>query len=238
MKKVIIFLVINLIIGNTVAWFLGAAPIEFPVIEYSKAEENRIAELKREIEKSQDVDALVALGAIYSSHNELEKANNYLQQALNIDPNSPLTIAVYNSNETKRSGAMLDLGMGIYKLYWLWQACDGLNQAVSLSPDNFEVRIYRLATFAGIGKVNRYFDEVFNDEAWFLDFISKYKSNIPVELEQQFYLSMATVYLESKDEDSIGLAKNYLARLEKNGEMSLMQQNDLKKLKQKLSEIG
>lgn len=238
MKKISIILIVNLIIGNTVAWFLGAAPIEFSVIEYSGPEIDRIQELTTEIESSIDVDTLIELGSILSNHNELEKANYYLSQAIALEADNPLAIAVFNSNESKRSGAMLDLSMGLYKLYWLWKSCSKLNEAVSLSPENFEIRMYRLATFAGVGKVNRYYDEVFNDETWFLNFISKYKSSIPIEVEQQFYLSMAAAYLAENDKRSINKAKSYLKMFERNELVSNLQKVELQKIKLKLLEVN
>ena len=239
MKKVIIIIFVNLIVGNAIAWFMGAAPIDFPKLEYSKQETLTIAQLKSELaENQEEVNLLTHLGGIYSSHNDLKNAQLYLDKALFLEPDNALALAVSSANSAKQSGAMLDLSMGIYKIYSLWNACEGLNKAVSLEPDDFEVRTYRLAAFAAIGGINRYFDQVFIDEIWFKTFLRQGGDSIPLNLKQQFYLSMTSAYLHAGSESDILLAKQYFVLFRKGKLIPPLQQEQVVSIEQRLVEFS
>lgn len=238
MKKILVIVMINLIIGNTIAWFMGAAPIDFPKKDYSTQELKTLKSLRDELaEYSDDVSLLTQLGSMHTLHNELDAAKAYLDRALNLEPKNALALAASSANDAKLSGAMIDLSMGLYKIYTLWDACDGLNQAVMLAPDNFEVRIYRLATFAGIGKINRYFDQVFIDESWFKKLFIEQKSNIPLELRQQFYLSMASAYIHSGNESDINQARHYFKLFEDGKLIPALQDKEVIDLRKQLAEL-
>jgi hypothetical protein len=239
MRKIIIFISINLVIGNAIAWYMGAAPIDFPVMTYSAQEKSEIVLLKSELnEFKSDVALLTQLGGIYSSHNELDLAQVYLDKALALEPNNATSLAVSSANKAKQSGAMLDLSMGLYKIYTLWNACEGLNRAVEIEPNNFEVRTYRLAAFAAIGKINRYFDQVFIDEIWFKRFLENSSDNVPLELRQQFYLSMTSAYLHAGSKENISQAREYFKLFELGKLTPAFQDALVVNVKQRLVELS
>ncbi|OUR67263.1 hypothetical protein A9Q77_10465, partial [Marinomonas sp. 42_23_T18] len=154
MKKVLSFVLTSFIIGNVVAWFMGAAPIDFPKQAYNKEAQMTLAALKQALKSEpQDLDILIELGSQYSLHNDIDLAAGYLEQAITLDPNDALANAWYNANRAKEAGAMLDLSMGIYKLYKLNDALKGISQAVTNTPNDLTIRLVRLATFANIGQI-------------------------------------------------------------------------------------
>lgn len=212
MKKVLSFVLTSFIIGNVVAWFMGAAPIDFPKQAYNKEAQMTFAALNQVLKSDpQDVDVLIELGSQYSLHNDIALAAEYLEQAIELAPEDALASAWYNANRAKEAGAMVDLSMGFYKLYKLNDALKGISQAVTSEPNDMTIRLVRLATFANIGQINPLFDQVFDDEQWFLTLIEKEGDQLPSQIKSQFYLSMAQAYFFIDTEAGREKIQNYLA---------------------------
>ena len=200
MKKVFVIILTNLMIGNVISWLMGSWPIDMPKIPYTQFEQMTLDSLNEELtEFGDESDLLTELGTLYSLHNELDKAETYLSKAIELDQNNATAIAMNGANSAKQAGAMLDFSMGIYKVWSLWEGCDAVNLALEMEPDNTVVRLTRVAAFAAIGGINRYFDKVFEDEKWFLELIEREGEQLPLEIKQQFYLSMAQAYLAEAD---------------------------------------
>lgn len=211
MKKVLSFVLTSFIIGNVVAWFMGAAPIDFPKQAYNKQAQMSLAALKQELKNEpQDIDLLIEIGSQYSLHNDIELAAEYLEQAVTLAPSDALAKAWYNANRAKEAGAMLDLSMGIYKLYKLNDALKNISQAVIVEPNNLSIRLIRLATFANIGDINPLFNQVFEDEKWFVTVFEKQESQLPNQVKSQVYLSLAQAYLFKDEGADNGKIKTYL----------------------------
>lgn len=215
MKKILPFILSSLVIGNVIAYLMGAAPIDFQPRPYNETEQMSLNELNQELLQNPDDTALlVELGSMYSLHNELEKADKMLEKAMQLSPNEPQVLAWYSANNAKRSGAMLDLSFGQYKMYKLRQACQGLDDAVARAPNDLTVRMLRLATFANIGKVNSLFDKVFEDEKWFNALLEQSNNALPNIVKSQFYLAMAQAYLHQADSGSAQKLEQYIALYE------------------------
>ncbi|MCW8879185.1 MAG: hypothetical protein OQJ89_06035 [Kangiellaceae bacterium] len=196
LKKIIIFAVTSLIIGNTVAWFSGAAPIEFAKIPYSEQESEQLKSLSDELKKfPNDTSLLVEMGSIYSMHNRLDQAEQTLVQALSIEPDNSAASAWLNANKIKQVGAMLDLSMGMYKLYLLNKSVEELSNTVTKAPDDLAVRMTRMITFSFLGEVNPRFEEVFDDEAWILETFKNQGEHLPKPVFQSAYVALANAYL-------------------------------------------
>lgn len=212
MKKLSTFILTSLVIGNVIAWMMGAAPIDFAIQPYSELEEQNLTALQNELKDNpEDTDLMVELGSIYSLHNDIEKAAVLLDKAKMLSPKDSLTLAWHSANSAKLAGSMVDLSFGMYKMYQLRKACDGLVDAVGQSPDDLSIRMLRLATFANIGKVNHHFDTVFDDEKWFNQLFEQSQDSMPKPVKSQFYLLMAQAYLNQADEYSAEKLEHYLA---------------------------
>lgn len=216
MKKLFKVIALNLVIGNIVAWFLGAAPIEFAKVPYSAQEQQLLSELKDELAASatdgygDDASLHIQLGSIYSMHNQLELAEKWLTEAVIIEDNNPVAIAWLSATRAKQAGAMIDPLMGLNKLYRLHAACDDLNQAVAQVPNSFEVRMVRLATFAPTALINCSLEQAFEDEQWFKSFFAEQGQSAPLELKMQFSLSMSKAYANAGGSDNYQLANQYM----------------------------
>lgn len=216
------FVVISLVIGNVVAWFQGAAPIDFPKVAIDGRTKQRLADLKEELERNPDaVGARIDIGQAYSTHNYIDRADHYLARAYREAPENRVAEASYYANEAKRMGAMLDLSMGLYKLYRLSQVRDGLNDAVAHAPGNLEVRLWRLATFAGLASMGEGFDRIAEDGDWIRARIEEYPDRIPDRVRFLAWASLARAALaehaQSGAEGYPDKAASYFARVRELG---------------------
>ncbi|WP_444944442.1 hypothetical protein ACJJIK_05460 [Microbulbifer sp. ZKSA006] len=206
-KKVLTILISSFFIGNIIAWFSGAAPIEFAKVAYSEDEREQVEFLREEIAKNRtDPDLMLELGQLFSYHNELEKAAHLLAAVHQQQPDDMLIRAAYYSNEGKRAGAMFDPAMGLYKLYRLRHAMNEVDQAGLNAGADFNVRLIRLITFSYVGEVSGHFERVFEDEAWFMELIDSEPDSLPTAIEQIVYLSLANAYWVKAGEKGEDLA--------------------------------
>ena len=211
MKRIASIIITSFIIGNVISWAMGSWPITFAPQAYTAQERSSIQTLKQELVNTpSDVAVLVELGALYSMHNDIDIAADYLSQAISFAPNDPLAIAWFSANSAKLSGASLDFSMGIYKLYTLNKALEGISKAVDLAPDDLTIRLVRLATFANVGAINPQFELVFTDERWFEQLLAKVSDNIPEQVKGQFYLSMVQAYFVKADALAATKIEKYL----------------------------
>jgi hypothetical protein len=212
MKKLLIIVSMNLLIGNVVAWFLGAAPMEFKQVSYSHQEQQLVNELEAELAHNKNDSAVQGqLGAIYSLHNHLDEAQHLLEASIASEQN-PLTLAWLSGTRAKQAGAMFDPLMGLRKLYLLHSACANMNDAVAMDPDNFEVRIVRLATFAPTNLLTCSLDTAFEDETWFKQYFATQGAAAPKELKLQFMLTMSIAYANAGGSDNQQKAEQYMAQ--------------------------
>ncbi len=185
----------SFLIGNAVAWAMGAYPKDFPREPYSKQETEMIKDLTIELEEyPDDADIRVELGELYFFHNDLDKAQLQLGQAVDLEPENGEALAIYSANEAKQAGAMFDLTWGLMKLDRMDDAVSGLNRAVNIDPDNFKIRLYRMNTLVGFKNRKGNFHKVFEDEKWFLDRQEKSPSLFPEEVNRSFYQALTEVY--------------------------------------------
>ncbi len=212
MKKLLILLSINLLIGNVIAWFMGAAPIDFKRVPYSQQEQQFITELKAELVKTPNDSTLqTQLGSLYSLHNQIDAAEQLLTSAFTSEQDA-LTLAWLSGNQAKQAGAMFDPLMGLSKLYRLYSACGEMNRAVTMEPDNFEIRMVRLATFASTNLLNCSLDTAFIDEAWYKQYFNNQGIYAPLELKLQFKLTMSIAYANAGGKENQEMAADYLSQ--------------------------
>ena len=210
MKKLLILLSINLLIGNVIAWFMGAAPIDFKQVPYSQQEQQLLTELKTELaQNANDTTLQTQLGSMYSLHNHLDDAGQLLAAAVASEQDA-VALAWLSGTQAKQAGAMFDPLMGLWKLYRLYSACAEMDRAVSMDPENFEIRMVRLATFAPTALLNCSLDTVFIDEAWFKQFFDRQGSSAPLELKLQFKLTMSIAYANAGGSDNQQKAVHYM----------------------------
>lgn len=203
----------SLIIGNVIAWFSGAAPIDFPKVPYTEPQQQQLTYLQQALKETpDDIDVLLELGQLYSHHNQLDKADDVLSEALELAPENGLAQAAYYSNDGKLAGAMFDPGMGIYKLVRLRSAMSAVNDATENHPDDIQIRLIRLMTFAFVGEISGYSEKVFEDEAWFKQQFSTDPST-PDAIKQLVYLALAHAYQPQNSEQS----GRYLAQAQQIG---------------------
>ena len=211
-KKIAGIALTSFIIGNIVSWSMGAWPRDFEEIPYTPSELETISELQTEIAEEPEEGSLRAeLGSIYFRHNELDKAETELTEAVRLEPDNAESKAWFYANEVKQSGAMFDPLMGIRKLNRLNTGIDELNSAVDADPDNAIIRLIRLETIASVGTVSSSFSVYQEDEDWFQSKLEHNANYFPKNLAQSFYLSLAKAYHAQEDTTR---SKYYLEKIE------------------------
>ncbi len=204
-----VLLLSSFIIGNVVAWSMGAYPHDFPKQSYSIQEMEVKNDLTSEIkENPDDADVRVELGQLYFHHNDLNKAETLLEQAVKLEPGNAEALAIYSANEAKQAGAMWDFTWGLMKLNRMSDVVEGLNKAVELEPDNFTVRLYRMNTLVGFRDKKDNFHRIFEDEEWFLKKADSSPDYFPEEVKRAFYKVLSEAYLVAVDLDDSPEQKN------------------------------
>ena len=236
MKKILIFIALNLVIGNTIAWFMGAAPIDFANVEYSSQDRQLVKQLSESLQSDDDISAQTQLGSIYSLHNQLDLAIQWLEKAQHNDSEDPLISAWLSATQAKMAGAMFDPMMGLVKTYRLHKACDNLNQAVAAQPESFEIRMIRLATFAPTNFINCSLEQAFEDEKWFKQFFQGSGKNAPQELKMQFSLAMTKAYANANNDQQANAYMNEFKQLSQNQTLTPLLQHELNQASKLLTE--
>lgn len=236
MKKILIFIALNLAIGNTIAWFMGAAPIDFVKIQFTNQEQQLVNELSQSLQNDDDISAQTQLGSLYSLHNQLDLANQWLEKAQQSDQQDPLVSAWLNATKAKMAGAMFDPLMGLVKTYRLHKACDNLNQAVAAQPENFEIRMIRLGTFAPTNFINCSLEQAFEDEQWFKQFFQGSGKNAPNELKMQFSLAMIKAYANDNNQQQAQAYLNKFKQLSQNMQLTPLVQHEYDQASKLLTE--
>jgi len=220
-QGVIKSLLISFVIGNVVAWSMGAYPIEITAIPYSEEDLSLISELQEEIRSNPDeVEIKTDLGELYFVHNDLDKVDKLLKPVISQKETDPNALAIWSANEAKQAGAMWDFTWGIWKLNRLANAEEGLNRAVNLDPENLNIRMYRIHTFLGIKRDSSFYT-IFEDEQWFLNHLEIESDYFLQGLKQQFYAVFSKAYTSRQalsnniadQKSSLRKAKAYLDKL-------------------------
>lgn len=194
-SKVIGTLLISFVVGNIVAWSMGAYPQEFKLKPYSAGEAETIRDLEMEMSENPDEPEIkTELGTLYFQHNDLDKAEVILERAVEQSPDDGELLAIYSANEAKQAGAMWDFSWGILKLNRLGNAVDGLNRAIELAPDNFMVRLYRMNTLIGLKNRKGSFSRIFEDEQWFQSRVEQDPELFPDGVRLYFYKVLAEAW--------------------------------------------
>ena len=190
-----IMLLSSFIIGNSVAWAMGAYPRDFPVQPYSQLEKEMIKDLSLEIEENPDEpEVMVELGELYFQHNELDKADSLLERAVKLEPDNAEALVISSANGAKQAGAMWDFTWGIRKLSKMDDVVSGLNRAVEIDPDNYKVRLYRMNVLLGFRNKKDNFHKIFEDEEWFLSKQKASPNAFPEEVNREFYQTLGKAY--------------------------------------------
>ena len=199
-SKIITVLVSSFIIGNAIAWAMGAYPNSFPLQPYSPDEVQAVQELETEIKENPgEADIKTELGEIYFRHNDLDRAEQLLSTAVEESPESGMSLVVLSANKAKQAGAMWDFTWGIRKLSLLGEAVDGLNKAVEIEPEDFAVRLYRMNTLVSLKNRKGSFFRIFEDENWFLEQERNKPEFFPKAVKFEFYTVLAKAYMVRRD---------------------------------------
>ncbi|NQU64834.1 MAG: hypothetical protein HQ517_11225 [SAR324 cluster bacterium] len=242
-QKIAATLAISFLIGNVVAWSMGAYPRDYTLKPYSEEDLTLLNELKEEIRiHPEEADIKTDLGSLYFTHNDLDRAEAILTQAKQEDNSNAEALAIWSANEAKQAGAMWDFTWGIWKLNRLKNAVNGLKQAVRLDSENLNVRMYRTHTILGIKGKSSLF-HIFEDEQWFLNHLEEDRNYFSEDIKQQLYAAFGSAYLyrldfsadKSEQRESLAKAGVYLQKLERDSPEKEALADKLSQLKKELT---
>jgi hypothetical protein len=218
-EAIIKTLFFSFVIGNIVAWSMGAYPRSLEKVPYSNDDLQTISDLEAEIIDYPDESEIKKeLGEIYFFHNDLDKAEDVLYHAVVEDDQNAEALAVWSANEAKQAGAMWDFTWGIWKLSRLSDSIDGLNKAVTMDPENLTVRLFRLNTFEGLENRNDSLRYALDDEQWFVEKMNVADVYFPQDVQLEFFDVLTKIHLLKSDlaendaekSTSLNQAKSYL----------------------------
>lgn len=208
------------LIGFVCSWFMGAAPVDFPQIDFTNNEKTEIVELKQDIQDDpEDVYSLVRLGQIYFMHNHLDQAEEVLDKAKKQEPDNPDVLAWWGSTRTKKAGAAVPWFWGIKKIYVLKDGIEAVNKAIEIAPHNPEIRYIRTKILLSLKGEYSDFDLIFEDEKYFYSLSKEDLKAIPSQLMGQINLAFAEAYVwkmeSTENEQDIDYHKKILQYLNK-----------------------
>jgi hypothetical protein len=222
-EAIIKTLFFSFVIGNIIAWSMGAYPRSVEKVPYSNDDLQTISDLKAEIKEYPDESGIKKeLGEIYFFHNDLDMAEDILYQAVDEDHQNAEALAVWSANEAKQAGAMWDFTWGIWKLSRLSDSIDGMNKAVTMDPENLTIRLYRLNTFEGLENRNDSLNYALDDEQWFLKKMNTTDSYFPQAVQLEFFDVLTKIHLLKSDlaendtekSSRLNQAKSYLKQID------------------------
>ena len=157
-------LIASFVIGNVIAWSMGAYPRNFDEIPMDQDTQETVTAYEEFLkENPDDVEMLTEYGGLLSSYNKMDEAEERLEKAYQVNPNYARAGAWLGSNRIKQAGASIDLTWGIPKLMSIKSGVELLNESVEKDPDDLIVRIIRLSTIALLKRNN--FNELCSEEA-------------------------------------------------------------------------
>lgn len=152
-KKILIFLGIQLLIGNVVSWYFGAWPIDFPRAEIPEDDPTVRFLRARIAEDASDYLAYKELGRFYGDANHLDDADEMLSRALELTSDDAELLALKASNDMKTAGAMFDPLMGLYKLSLTKQSVRDLAAIQMKDCEQVPARLVRYASLSRLGDI-------------------------------------------------------------------------------------
>ncbi|MBT4286377.1 MAG: hypothetical protein HOD92_03505 [Deltaproteobacteria bacterium] len=225
------FLIISFVIGNIIAWSMGAHPRFYDQTPYTQDEQEYIQELQQEIQSYPDeAEAQKELGIIHFRHNDLDSASEALNSALEVEPNHAESLAVWGANEAKSAGAMWDFTFGLWKLSRIDDAVEGLNRAIELEPDNINVRLFHLNTLGELENRRDSLHYAFLDEQWYIEKNESNPKYLPEDVQLEFLDALTRLYLvKFKIADEENRDKNHQTALSYFNQLKQLPIDDEKK---------
>jgi len=210
-------LIITFIIGNGVAFSMGAGVHQF------LPEEQKSVETLNQLHTNdpENPEYSVALGTLYFLANRLDEAENILATVPQQYVNNTNVKLLSNSIAIKRSGEMLDLLFGQVKLYQLNQSVDELYN-IAQSTSGLDTQVFVLSTLSELTDVGE-------SEERGLILAQKVESQLsilepegalPVDLGVSVYQALSNMYLmviknDKQEKDYQQLATTALNKYDK-----------------------
>jgi len=202
------------IVGNSIAFAMGAGPIEFPQYEFLPGDQQSVdALVKLHDDDPSNPEFATALGTLYFLSNRLDAAEEVTASIPEEFSDSPKVRLLNHLIAIKRSGESLDLWFGQVKLYQLNKLIDAIYQ-VSEEDDSLDTQLAVVATLSELTDVG-------NSEELGLKVAQRIEDQLttmpegalPIDLEASTYQALSNMYLialkNTGDLEAFGsLAKN------------------------------
>jgi tetratricopeptide (TPR) repeat protein len=229
----------SFIIGNTVSMTMGAYPQDIPEIPFTKSDKKDIAELKKEIENTDEEDkdelqpTFMSLGLMYARHNFFDEAEENLEKAIELDKEDYQTKGWLAVVHAKQAGAMLDLTFGIRKIIKLNGAIEDLNVLIKKHPKDSILRVMRLNILA-LSKSNLK-KEAVADSKWLTKYINSGK-RINTGFKSSIYLALINFEIAIYDgkKSSKNKMKSFLGKAKRHIQKNSPEEHQYNSCKKKI----
>lgn len=199
--------VLTLLCGSSM--LLTGCMKDFPEMSYNQADADYAKLLQEEIQADNSYAARLQLARLQFEHNQLEQADQLLEQLVKEDANDMEALAWYGANECKLVGEAFPWLMGIDKYQGAKRCLGKVKTALDKAPDNFTVQLIAINTGSAVN-LGDSLDWATSTRETLEKSITQNTQNYPAEVVDYFYLAAAENDLAREKVDS---GKGYLNKV-------------------------
>lgn len=182
---------------------------DFPEMAYNQADAEYAKLLQDEIESDNSYAARLQLARLQFEHNQLEKADQLLENLVKEDSNDMEALAWYGANQCKLVGEAFPWLLGIDKYQGAKSCLGKVKTALDKAPDNFSVQLIAINTGSAVN-LGDSLDWATRAREALEKSIQQNPQHYPADVVDYFYLAAAENDLAHNKVDS---GKQYLNKV-------------------------
>jgi hypothetical protein len=188
---------------------LGGCIKDFPEMTYNPADTDYAKLLQDEIQSDNSYAARLQLARLQFEHNQLEQADQLLEQLIKEDATDMEALAWYGANRCKLVGESFPWMMGIDKYRGAVKCLGQIKTALDKAPDNFSVQLIAINTGSAVN-LGDSLDWATSTRETLEKAITRNPQDYPEDVVDYFYLAAAENDLAQEKLDS---GKAYLNKV-------------------------
>lgn len=154
-------------------------------------------------QQEQSVEDLLKLARLLTQSERHDQAGNYLNKAMQRQPDNPLVQVWWGHNQVQQSLEKTPWYLGLRKQQMARQGMEAINWAVVAAPDDVRVRLVRMETLILLKNRYDYLNLIFADKAYF-DNLTPEKLNkfTPLQLNRMRMALAEAFWIKAKEAES------------------------------------
>ena len=182
---------------------------DFPEMNYSPEDAEYAKMLQDEIKSNNDYAARLQLARLQFEHNQLEQADQLLEQLVKEDSNDMEALAWYGANQCKLVGEAFPWLMGIDKYRGAMSCLEKVKTALDKDSDNFSIQLIAINTGSAVN-LGDSLSWASSTRETLEKAIAQHPQDYPADVVDYFYLAAAENDLAQEKVES---GKTYLQKV-------------------------